>query len=92
VPAEHVYSVLVKQQIVIGITILVAFIGFTALFTLCAVWFKKLDEWDDFWAMFLMVIFGVLAGVSFILLCTNGIPSLLNPEYGAIKEIMEVLT
>jgi hypothetical protein len=113
VPAEHVYSVLVKQQVVKSISSITAIFLFFIL-TCIGMWipykswvsinaeYRKENpsypgnyhDFDDSWWVW---VFGFSATIFVIVLITIGcilpslITGLLNPEYGAIKDIMSVL-
>ena len=96
VGAEHVYIVLVKQQVANAITylIIVLFFLITPLF-----YFKRCYKWADensnssdgfSWVGFVLItIFPLIIGV--VLFCVNVddiIMGFINPEYGAIQEII----
>lgn len=97
VGAEHVYQVLVKQQIVKSIIwLLIAIIsGFFV-----GNWFKayknKTEEWTDNYedVTFIGVVRGLQICLGLVLLVASIInidvivTGLINPEYGAIKEII----
>ncbi|MEH7736872.1 hypothetical protein [Bacillus pumilus] len=101
VAAEHVYGVLVKQAVANGVADVI--IGVVALSIIIVVLsagkkaFVKsnisagMDVFD--WSM-LTVIVGlvVVIGLSFgINILTNGIKAVINPEYYAIKEILDTI-
>jgi hypothetical protein len=96
VPAEHVYGVLVRQQIVQGVVWSV-YLGFFILLFLFGLfgglkYDMEFADWDEFSRWKLIIVISVLFSViGFIGFFTDGLPSLINPEYGAIKEIMEAL-
>lgn len=96
VPADHVYSVLIKQQYVKSISWIAT--GGISLFVIIMVLFYGYlgikYEWDG-------VVVGIIVGAGFILF---GIPLFIsisqldviltgfyNPEYGAIKEISNLI-
>lgn len=94
--AEHVYMVLVRQQIANAITYLLI----TLLFiTIPLFYFKKLYEWASknskesegfsYFGFCIVTIVPLIIGV--ILFCVNMneiIMGFVNPEYGAIQEII----
>jgi len=95
VPAEHVYQVLVKQQIVSSIVDLAVFFVGVILVVLCfIVAFHKNTDWDEpGFGPISSIIMGALSLILIIYgaLSINSIISgFINPEYGAIKEIMSL--
>lgn len=95
VPAEHVYQILVKQQIVQAYTSLFAFFGLLLFCLIITYFFIKADGFEDdsfinISGFILILISGILVltcGANFIF---NGFSGIINPEYGAIKEIMSL--
>ena len=102
VAAEHVYGVLVKQAFANGVTD--AIIG--AVFLMIAVvagviitrvTIKSYDsdfgDWDIEWGLLVIVVglLVILPGVFGIYVITEGIKALINPEYYAIKEILDTI-
>jgi len=100
VPAEHVYGVLVKQQIVKGIgisagAILFVVIAIIVTSILINAWQEEY-RWDDIvmdqtaleFCAFIAWIFALILVIWFFV---EGLACLINPEYGAIKDIMRVL-
>jgi len=105
VGAEHVYEVLVKQQVVYSITSIVAYIVLlitTVLFykrfrinvirteTEGDPWYK--DDWDNHFQIISTLLltcmwFAILA-TYFSFTIDRTITGLINPEYGAIREII----
>lgn len=96
VGAEHVYGVLVKQQIVYSITwliIIIMLIIFTKIFQ--KVYLHAKREWDDEVAFFFFTALsglGLVAGY-IIVACnlTSIITGFVNPEYGAIQDIINFI-
>jgi len=98
VPAEHVYSILVKQQVVVGISITIGFI-MSIIFTIISWVIVKNkhdfgEEWymqdtEGYWTVFILACLTLIAMT--IALLIGGIPKLINPEYGAIQEILKAL-
>lgn len=84
-PAEHVYEILVRQQVVyawssLALTIVgiaLALLGFYA-------WSK---DWEDF-GIFLTIIGTITCLCGLIFFFAMGIGGFINPEYGAIKDII----
>lgn len=100
IPAEFLYRVLVKQQIVYAfVYILTIVIG--AIFLILFAKHLNLLKYDnnDFIEgtgkhVFLVIIFGAISIISLLigLFNLNAIMiGLINPDYGAIKEIMEFM-
>jgi len=98
VGAQHVYTILVKQQIVNSIhyTILILLFILLTYKTVNPMykWANKYSgESDGFSNMLAVFYYFVLAVVGIILLfCVNTVVTgFVNPEYGAIKEIMQMI-
>lgn len=96
VGAEHVYTVLVKQQIVYSITWLV----FIIILLLLSTVFRKVlynharEEWDDELFGLFCIFGGTILIIGYIIvLCnlTTITTGLINPEYGAIKDIINFI-
>lgn len=104
VAAEHVYGLLVRQQITEGIVDIISGVAITAVITALIVFtanklkgklkFNTADEID----MMAMLLFGGIGLMFFggllcagFLLTTDGIKHVINPEYYAIKEIIEAV-
>ena len=89
-PAEHVYKVLVKQQIVWGVgTLLGIFLGMLVIL-LGIIGHNKWD-WDKDFSIFLEIIGFIFLISSFILFFIYGLTGLINPEYGALKDIISII-
>lgn len=87
VPAQHVYGIMVKQQVVDSITWLVANLLVLLLTMTALIYWIKDKKTKDEW--FGVPLIGIL--IFFILLfCTLStiVAGFVNPEYGAIKEII----
>lgn len=95
-PAEYVYTIIVRQQIVLGYTYL-AVIIFTLilsliLFKLNKTIFKE-DAWDAVNAFnFFAVITALICAGFLIAFLAGGFQRILNPEYYAIDKIMSLIT
>ncbi len=90
VPAGHVYEVLVRQQIAQGISITLGAILISVLLIIVVRSGIK-NDWDDEWQIPATIALCILW---LIIICTTifmAIPSMINPEYGAMKEIMDLL-
>jgi len=89
VPAEHVYSVLVKQQIVFSWTLTT--INIIVLLLVIGLWIallldkKNQDEWWGVPVFFTVAFIALFAGTIHLI-----VSGFMNPEYGAIKEIMQL--
>lgn len=94
-PAEHVYKILIKQQSVKSWVRLFT-LPILAIFVLSFFYSLKYSKWDegpDNDAAGLCIISGILSIITFIaLICflETIITGLINPEYGAIQEILSV--
>lgn len=97
VAAEHVYELLVRQQISDGI---VTIIATTLIWVVLATAFYKAVKRDDFYESKVTVTFiiGVASGVGIFFALIIGsfesiaaVKQLINPEYYAIREIMDVI-
>lgn len=102
VAAEHVYGVLVKQQMVsgvIGIFGMIAaiiFLGivFTKLLKKGIEHNKVLDSFDTSPYTLVAIFFGAVLGITVIVsffVIPIGINQIINPEYYAIKEIIDTI-
>jgi len=114
VPAEHVYTVLVKQQVIKSVSTLVGiilslFICFLAIYIPLKDWENKNIEYnkqsnrgeyyqhydlDDEWWLFSIVPAVCLAIIIIIILVcsvSSIITGFVNPEYGAIQDILSIL-
>ena len=99
-PAIHIYGILVKQQVVNSITYIFFFI-LTIVFTILSLNWIRNAKWgdsdiceeEDCWNVnaTLGLIFGIISFVLIIVsICNiqNMIMGFVNPEYGAIKDIL----
>jgi hypothetical protein len=102
-PAIHIYNILVKQQIVNSITYLFFFI-LTIVLTILSINWMRNAKWgdgdtceeEDCWNInaTLGLIFGIISFVLIIVsICNiqNMVMGFVNPEYGAIKDIMNFI-
>lgn len=87
VPAEHVYSVLVRQQKVIAISEIVG-TGIITLIFCISLTIGVYTKWEFEPLVAITVISGFATLIFLVIVIAQGIPKLLNPEYGAIQEIM----
>lgn len=99
VPAEHVYFILVKQQIVTGISLLIglllslllSYISYRLLLKFHDFeqpWYDQSVSTEGYWTLFIVSSVMSIALLIINLCRTPGY--LLNPEYEAIKEIMHM--
>ena len=95
VAAEHVYGILVRQQVAEGVTTLIMFgVIYLILGIILVVSAKKSDFTYDCLANYIAVIAVILmvfAAVIGLLTLGGAIMKVMNPEYYAIKEIMDVI-
>lgn len=103
VPATHVYKILVKQQVVYSIAycifplIMITFLSISYKSALISKWgdsysSDKENRWNKY-ATF-TIITGVIGGIFIITTCiyiNDIITGFINPEYGAIKDIMNFI-
>lgn len=99
VGAEHVYEVLVKQQFVNSISNIVAIIGMILLLIMfykaILYSYPKIDEDKDTFYDFIFVSSTILGSITFILFIVffsytipETVTGFVNPEYGAMKELI----
>jgi len=95
VGGEHVYKVLVKQQVVRSITWTIVSTGFfiLVLITWAPWWWFNKDKFNEY----MNEMFGLpmIASIVFIIVFCFSVNTIVsgfvNPEYGAIKEILNVM-
>lgn len=95
VAAEHVYDVLLRQQVVDGVTTLVSYAVALPLIALSIRFlYKKSDKYDlnifGILAIVMSVVFGLFLICGFVD-CSDAVKKLANPEYYAIKEIIKAV-
>jgi len=95
VGTEHVYEVLVRQQVVNAITWLFVYAIFI---TGCIIWYRKVDKWwddcsssDQGGLMFACFAIGLTTLIVILWNIETVVTGFVNPEYGAIKQIIELL-
>jgi len=100
-PAEKVWEILVVQQKVNAITytillIIGLIVCIILLFTVRWLWKKADDEYDYQDIAILITILTIIAIIAEIICIVNFVPDtitgFINPEYGAIKEILNVIS
>lgn len=87
-PAEHVYKVLIRQQYVVAITWTTILLIILLITITCWIfWFKDKTDKDEWWGVpafitttFIVTMFSTINKI---------ITGLINPEYGAIKDIID---
>lgn len=89
-PAEHVYKVLVKQQVVWGVGTLVGVV-LGALFLFIGLLGISKWRWDDDYCIPLNIVGVIILLVSLVLFFFYGLTGLINPEYGALKDIVNMI-
>lgn len=99
VAAEHVYGVLVKQAVANGVSKIGGGLMLIAVAVVVSVIISRtiknsdLDYWDVEWAAVIgsIALLVVLPVVISYFLMASGIKATINPEYYAIKEILETV-
>ncbi|MCD2370933.1 hypothetical protein LQ247_20175 [Bacillus sp. BS3(2021)] len=102
VAADHVYGVLVKQAFASGVTDLIIGFVFLMIAVIAGVIITKVTikiygerycNWDCEWFFVVLAVslLVILPGVFGIYAITEGIKALINPEYYAIKEILDTI-
>lgn len=93
VAAEHVYTLLVRQQIVDGVIgILLGIVLMLIAYFSIKRWIPELDKDDyEFLGQPLALLAGACGIVGLVIIFHN-IGPLINPEYYAIKEIMSFVS
>lgn len=93
VAAEHVYEVMVMQQFINSLAYSVLILTGVVLIVISIKAMQSVEDWDE--APSVMGICGILLGILGLVVFSTGIINIndiitgfLNPEYGAIKEIM----
>lgn len=90
VPAEHVYKILVKQQVVNATTWLISDLLITFITIILWIsWIKDKKERDNWWGI--PVILSCITLLFYICNIDIIVSGYINPEYGAIKEIMNLI-
>lgn len=103
VGAEHIYEVLIKKQISDSITGTILFVISIILLFIATKYLRKLYAWDinrqkddhykDYFGIIMVTIIVYALGLTLLGFCLANLNSIVqgyvNPEYGAIKEILE---
>ncbi len=99
VGAEHVYTVLVKQSIVEAITYMVVLLF--GIFVICN-WFKAYKSDEDWLAKnddpavlgivrIIQLLFSIILIITGVVNIDTIVTGLINPEFGAISRILEII-
>lgn len=96
-PAEHIYKIMVKQQVVNSITWLI--IGLLCISTVFTIkfWSNRIDKEqgdDTGWVMGLILLCIVPSIVGILVLIIQSgtiVTGFINPEYGAIQDIINLI-
>ncbi|MEH7521716.1 hypothetical protein V7149_00315 [Bacillus sp. JJ1503] len=97
VAAEHVYGLMVRQQIADGVVAIVGYLAFLAIGIAIILIARKYADYKDGNMATVIVLFGTPLFMIFALLfgafdVLTAIKQLINPEYYAIKEILDALS
>lgn len=90
---EHVYEVVVKQQLVHSITWLIIYlVGFTSIYLSLKKTFNLVQE-DDDWINLLipLCVVALVFMVTFVWTIDDVVTGFVNPEYGALRTIMNLI-
>lgn len=92
VAAEHVYGVLVKKYVVMGVKELMIFFGGLILLIVgLIIWLKKTDKGGPI--TYSIIVPGIMFIIGLVMMISvnydNMLMGLINPEYGAIDYILE---
>lgn len=90
---EHVYEVVVKQQLVHSITWLIIYlVGFTSIYLSLKKTFNLVQE-DGDWINLLipLSIVALVFMVTFVRTIDDVVTGFVNPEYGALRTIMNLI-
>lgn len=90
---EHVYEVVVKQQLVHSITWLIIYlVGFTSIYLSLKKTVNLVQE-DDDWINLLipLSIVALVFMVTFVWTIDDVVTGFVNPEYGALRTIMNLI-
>ncbi len=97
--AEHVYEVLVKQQIVYAIVWLITFVVSLIFIINFFKALKSSEKWGDGSDIYLLGVVRVFQGIIFIIILIISIfhfdtivTGFVNPEYGALTDIMNFVS
>lgn len=97
-PVEHIYYILVKQQIVTAVVW-----GFLFIIAICFLFnffkaLKSTEEWTNDYDASVLGVYRMIQGILsciLLIICLfnidNIVTGIINPEYGAIKDIMDFI-
>lgn len=94
VGSEHVYSVLVKQQLIYALSWLLVFLAGLIGFIYAITLISKADFDEGEWKAVVGPILGVITLIISIVSVCHGdviLGGLINPEYGALHDIMDFI-
>ncbi len=96
VPAEKVYSILVKQQVVKAVTLVIVdviIVAFLLTFTVRIwKWAKQCSEDSGGGSYFVALVMTEIPFIVVFCSLQTVVMGLINPEYGAIKEILTFIS
>ena len=103
-PVEHIYKVLVTQQVVKASIFIIADILLIVLSIIFSIWFgktvnyysKQKDDWSDYEGPCIILCATTIVCIIAAVGCTFGslstvVTGFINPEYGAIMDILQFI-
>ena len=95
-PAEHVYKIIVKQQVVNSVSYLITWLILLLPLITIKWWLINLEEASDSIGWFIGFIFivivpAIIGIIGLAVTSSEIITGFVNPEYGAIKDIMSFI-
>ncbi|WP_188069031.1 hypothetical protein [Brevibacillus brevis] len=98
VAAEHVYGVLLTQMVAEGVVYIIGSLIYLVFFAVLVRWMyskhvETRNNYESDWgiAFPLFSIFGGVVAIAALMMAFTGLLYVMNPEYYAIREIMNVI-
>ena len=89
-PAKHIYGILIKQQKVYAWGSLIGVMMTILFFVLCLIWGIR-EEFDEPEPVIACVFSGAALIVAVGIFLSVGLTGFINPEYGALQDIMNMI-